>query len=69
MEWITEISDETSQGEYMGLCSKTHHLADLGVIQLLSELEIEHEKTRYKFGGETVIKNLRKRPLKYKGSL
>jgi hypothetical protein len=67
MEWITEISDETSQGEYMGLCSKTHHLADIGVIKLLSELEIEHEKTMYKIGGETVIKYLRKRPLKYKG--
>ena len=44
MEWITEISDETAQGDYLGLCSQTHALADLAVIKILSGAVHEAEE-------------------------
>ena len=34
--WITEVADETAQGDYLALCSNTHYVANMAVIDYLS---------------------------------
>ena len=41
VDWTTEVADETAQGDYLELCSKTHQLADLAVLQLFSRVKVE----------------------------
>lgn len=64
MDWITEISDETAQGEYLKLCTKVHHIADMSVIEMLSKAKLEFINESFSEDNKVVIKRLRKRPLK-----
>ncbi|PKL24183.1 MAG: hypothetical protein CVV47_10560 [Spirochaetae bacterium HGW-Spirochaetae-3] len=37
--FVTEVSDETATGAYLGLCARTHVLNDLAVIKLLADAD------------------------------
>lgn len=64
MEWITEIADETAQGEYLELCSRAHAIADLAVIRLLSGVMEEVEEYSAPEEGRVRLVKRRARPVK-----
>lgn len=37
--FVSEVSDETATGAYLGLCARTHELNDLAVIRLLADAD------------------------------
>ncbi len=64
MEWITEIADETAQGDYLKLCSKTHKVADLAVLELIAKTQVEVLTKGIDLNGKVKLQRLRKRPVK-----
>lgn len=63
IDWITEISDETAQGDYLDLCAKTHHTADMAIIDMLYNVETEIEDLSNEYSDGIEIRRLRKRPI------
>lgn len=64
MDWITEVSDETAQGEYLKLCTKVHHISDMAVIEMLSKVKPEFINESFSKDNRVMLKRIRKRPLK-----
>lgn len=64
MDWITEVSDETAQGKYLELCVKAHHMADMAVIELLSQVRPEFLDLSFSKGSLVELKRMRRRPIK-----
>lgn len=65
VDWITEVSDETAQGDYLKFCSKVHHMADMAIIDLISNAIIEIKDLSSEKHGEVTLKRVRKRPLSF----
>ncbi|MCH4886953.1 hypothetical protein EZV73_05205 [Acidaminobacter sp. JC074] len=66
LEWTTEVSDETAQGKYLELCSKSHMMSNLATMDYLMTLKVEKENLSSDKNG-IILKTLRKRPLGRKG--
>ena len=65
VDWTTEVSDETAQGDYLRLCTKTHFISDIATIDMLYKAETVMEDKSFEDGGIT-LKKVRKRPIKLK---
>lgn len=63
VDWTTEVSDETAQGEYLELCSLTHNLSDIATIDMMSKASFEKRKEVIESNGEIIIKDVRIRPI------
>jgi len=63
VDWITEVSDETAQGDYLRLCSKAHHIADMALIDLISKASLQINDLSTEDDGVVTLKKIRKRPL------
>jgi hypothetical protein len=37
LDWITEVPDETAQGDYLRECAEAHRIANLAMIRLAAE--------------------------------
>lgn len=63
LDWTTEVADETAQGEYLGLCVRTHKLAQQAGLQWLAQQPVELVTTLR--GDHSVLyrATARKRPL------
>lgn len=66
VDCTTEVSDETAQGEYLQLCSKTHNLGDLATIDLLSKSKFTTRRDVIKNDNELILKDIRVRPIQVK---
>jgi hypothetical protein len=65
VDFTTEVSDETAQGDYLRLCTKTHFISDIATIDMLYKAETVMEDKSFEDGGIT-LKKVRKRPIKLK---
>jgi len=66
IDWVTEVSDETAQGDYLKLCVKAHHIADIAVIDLLYNTDLEIENLSTEQNNKITLKRIRKRPINIK---
>ena len=66
VDWTTEVSDETAQGDYLKLCTKTHHIADMAVIDMLTKSRLNIQELSNEEYGQVTLKRVRKRPLTIK---
>lgn len=66
VDWTTEVSDETAQGDYLKLCTKTHYISDVATIDMLSKANFDIEDLSKEESTKITLKKLRKRPLKLK---
>ena len=37
VDWVTEVPDETAQGDYLAECAEAHHVANMALIRLAAE--------------------------------
>lgn len=66
VDWTTEVSDETAQGEYLELCVKAHHIGDVAVIDMLSKADVNMKDLSRETSAGIEIKKVRQRPLTIK---
>lgn len=66
VDWTTEVSDETAQGEYLELCVRAHHIGDLAVIDMLSKAGINMMDLSRETFDCIQLKKVRQRPLTIK---
>ncbi len=69
VSWVSEVNDETAQGDYLALCARAHYLADEAVLRLLADgpWEVVRETTTVQTpAGQAVRRSIRRpRPPKY----
>lgn len=63
LNWTTEVSDETAQGEYLNLCSRTHHISDVANMDMMVNASFKIKKEAKEDDGEITLKNIRIRPI------
>lgn len=63
MDWTTEVSDETAQGEYLRLCAKAHLKACLATMKYINCLNAKPEVLDTEEENLIILKKIRKRPL------
>ena len=64
LDWTTEVSDETAQGKYLKLCSKTHNLSDIATIDMMYNSSFDRSRKVVKIKNEIILKDVRIRPIK-----
>lgn len=61
--FTSEVADETAQGDYLELCTKTHFLHNMEIIKLMTET-VSHFKCEFDLSSQNLIINAtRHRPL------
>ncbi|QOR34815.1 hypothetical protein IMX26_15340 [Clostridium sp. 'deep sea'] len=65
LDWTTEVSDETAQGEYLEQCSRALVISDFATMKVLSEIPIEFNKHLISNKSKVKRSNIRKRPIKF----
>lgn len=63
VSWVSEVNDETAQGDYLALCARAHYLADEAVLRLLADgpWEVVRETTTVETPtGRAVRRSLRR---------
>ncbi|MGL5756444.1 MAG: M14 family metallopeptidase [Paraclostridium sp.] len=63
VDWTTEVSDETAQGDYLELCSKTHNLSDIATIDMMYNAKFERKREVIENEKEVLLKDIRIRPI------
>lgn len=63
LDWTTEVSDETAQGDYLDLCSRTHNISDIATIDMMYKAKFEKHEECLKKDNELVLKSVRVRPI------
>lgn len=63
LDWTTEVSDETAQGEYLDLCSRTHNISDIATIDMMANAKYKFREDVIKKDNQIVLKNVRIRPI------
>lgn len=63
MDWTTEVSDETAQGEYLRLCSKAHLKASLATMKYMNTLDARPKILNVEDEGLVKLRKIRNRPL------
>lgn len=64
LDYTTEVADETAQGDYLGLCSRTHRLAQLACLRWLAEQPVQLiDRMEAQAGGGVYRSRRRRRPL------
>ena len=63
LNWTTEVSDETAQGEYLDLCSRTHHISDVANMDMMINASFKVKKEAKEHKGKISLKNIRIRPI------
>lgn len=63
LDWTTEVSDETAQGDYLELCSKTHNLSDIATIDMMYNAKFERKREVIENEKEVLLKDIRIRPI------
>ncbi|MCI6275985.1 MAG: M14 family metallopeptidase [Clostridium sp.] len=63
LNWTTEVSDETAQGEYLDLCSRTHHISDVANMDMMVNASFKVKKEAKELEGKISLKNIRIRPI------
>lgn len=63
LNWTTEVSDETAQGEYLDLCSRTHHISDVANMDMMVNASFKVKKEAKEQNGRISLKNIRIRPI------
>ena len=66
VDFTTEVSDETAQGDYLRLCTKTHFISDIATIDMLYKAETVMEDKSFEDDLGITLKKIRKRPIKLK---
>lgn len=63
VSFVSEVSDETAQGDYLALCALAHYNHDIAILKMLSETAVITDRTNQTetHGGQLVWK--RKRPV------
>jgi hypothetical protein len=63
VDWTTEVSDETAQGDYLKLCAKTHYIADIAVIDMLAKSQLIFSNLSFEENEKVTLKLVRQRPI------
>lgn len=63
LDWTTEVSDETAQGEYLDLCSRTHNISDIATIDMMYKAKFEIHEKSIKSNDEVLLSSKRVRPI------
>ncbi|HSN93543.1 MAG TPA: M14 family metallopeptidase [Anaerolineaceae bacterium] len=63
VSFVSEVSDETAQGDYLELCARAHMTHDLAIIDWLCTAGMVFENSQIWHGATAVISHQRKRPI------
>jgi hypothetical protein len=63
VSFVSEVSDETAQGDYLELCARAHMTHDLAIIDWLCNAGMAFEDSQKWQGATAVINRQRKRPI------
>lgn len=63
LDWTTEVSDETAQGDYLDLCSRTHNLSDVATIDMMYNARFEKCEKAIQSENEVILSSKRVRPI------
>jgi hypothetical protein len=63
VSFVSEVSDETAQGDYLNLCATAHKIHDLAVIDMLLESGCVFKKSVIEQDGSIRKLKIRKRPI------
>jgi len=64
VSWVSEVNDETAQGDYLALCARAHYLADEAVLRLLADgpWEVVRETTTVETPAGRAVRRFIRRP-------
>lgn len=68
VSFVSEVSDETAQGDYLELCARAHMTHDLAIIDWLCTAGMVFENSQKWRGATAVINHQRKRPILFADS-
>ncbi len=68
VSFVSEVSDETAQGDYLELCARAHMTHDLAIIDWLCTAGMAFENSQTWQGASAHITRQRKRPIFFKES-
>lgn len=63
MDYVSEVADETAQGDYLYECAYSHLLHDLAVIDMIVDCSYVYVKTWNYTSDEVKVSITRKRPV------
>jgi hypothetical protein len=63
VSFVSEVSDETAQGDYLELCARAHMTHDLAIIDWLCNAGMAFDDSQKWQGATAVINRQRKRPI------
>lgn len=63
VDYVSEVADETAQGDYLYDCAYAHLVHDLAIIDMILECSCVYEKTWNYTGNEVNVSMTRKRPV------
>lgn len=63
VDYVSEVADETAQGEYLNRCARAHHTHDVAIIEMVSSLRKLYEDSCSYSDEEIKAEHTRLRPL------
>jgi hypothetical protein len=63
VDYVSEVADETAQGDYLYLCARSHLVQDLAIIDMISDCSFVYEKKWIYSDDEIKAAITRKRPV------
>lgn len=63
VDYVSEVADETAQGEYLHSCARAHLVHDLAVVDMLMKAGKVYDNREELGAGAAAVKHVRKRPV------
>lgn len=63
VDYVSEVADETAQGEYLHSCARAHLVHDLAVVDMLMKAGKVYENSSCLEDGDMSVEHIRKRPV------